>query len=63
MKRLAKFFFLITKKLSFGYPAGGHVEPNEDPKETVRRECLEELGVEADFLIPGPIFFNINVYC
>lgn len=33
-------------------PAGGHVEPDEHPRETVRRELLEELGVD---LPPGAI--------
>jgi 8-oxo-dGTP diphosphatase len=33
-------------------PAGGHVEPGEDPAETARREAREELDVEATFL-PG----------
>ncbi|MFJ3549911.1 NUDIX domain-containing protein [Streptomyces sp. NPDC090114] len=28
-------------------PSGGHVEPAEDPWHTVRRECLEELRIEA----------------
>jgi len=31
-------------------PAGGHVDPNEDPAETVRRECEEELSIPAEFL-------------
>lgn len=30
-------------------PTGGHVEPGEDPTDTVRREVVEELGVEAEF--------------
>jgi 8-oxo-dGTP diphosphatase len=30
-------------------PTGGHVELNEDPIETVKREMLEELGVPARF--------------
>jgi 8-oxo-dGTP diphosphatase len=30
-------------------PSGGHVDPDEDPAETVRRECLEELGLHAVF--------------
>jgi 8-oxo-dGTP pyrophosphatase MutT (NUDIX family) len=28
-------------------PAGGHVEPDEDPWETVVRECREELHIDA----------------
>lgn len=31
-------------------PSGGHVDPNEDPAETARRECKEELGIQAAFL-------------
>ncbi|WP_446665815.1 NUDIX hydrolase [Flexivirga sp. B27] len=30
-------------------PTGGHVEPGEDPVDTVRREVVEELGIEATF--------------
>lgn len=33
-------------------PAGGHVDPGEDPAETALREAGEELGVAASFL-PG----------
>src|SRR5215471_11862063 len=33
-------------------PAGGHVEPGEDPAETALREAREELGIAASFL-PG----------
>jgi 8-oxo-dGTP diphosphatase len=42
-------------------PAGGHVEPDEDPRVTVARELQEELGVTAD-LVPGlgsnPLFIT-----
>ncbi len=44
-------------------PSGGHVEPGEDPAETVRRECLEELAVEARFhprLGAKPLFITIT---
>ena len=30
-------------------PPGGHVEEGEDPRDTVRREALEELGTPASF--------------
>ncbi|WP_198950688.1 NUDIX hydrolase [Kineosporia sp. A_224] len=39
-------------------PAGGHVEPGEDPAGTVRREAREELGLEADLLLPGPVLLT-----
>lgn len=44
-------------------PSGGHVEPGEDPAETVRRECLEELAIEARFhpaLGPRPLFISVT---
>jgi 8-oxo-dGTP pyrophosphatase MutT (NUDIX family) len=31
-------------------PAGGHVEPGEDPAHTAIREASEELGIDASFL-------------
>lgn len=37
---------------SLWLPAGGHVEPDEDPRDTVTRELAEELGVKAA-LVPG----------
>lgn len=37
------------RKSGLWLPSGGHVEPGEDPVQTVRRECVEELGVEAKF--------------
>lgn len=36
-------------------PAGGHVDTDEDPAETVRRECIEELGLPATFVDNQPI--------
>ncbi len=43
-------------KAQLWLPAGGHVEPGENPKTTVERESLEELNTEAVFLHNG-IFF------
>lgn len=42
-------------------PTGGHVEPGEDPSETVRREAAEELGIEPvllDGLTSNPLFIT-----
>ncbi|HET6747278.1 MAG TPA: NUDIX domain-containing protein [Candidatus Saccharimonadales bacterium] len=41
-------------------PAGGHVDPDEDPVETVRRECDEELGIPAVFLHKKPQFITVT---
>ncbi len=48
------------KKANLWLPAGGHVEPNEHPKETVSREIQEELGVRADFLLETPLFLTVT---
>ena len=42
-------------------PTGGHVEINEDPKEAARRECMEELGIEAEFWVDDPIFLTSTI--
>ena len=34
---------------------GGHVEPGELPHQAVRRECLEEVGVEIHDPLPIPL--------
>ena len=39
-------------------PTGGHVEPGEHPRETVLRECAEELSVQAEFLIDAPVLVS-----
>lgn len=43
-------------------PPGGHVEPDEHPAETARRETREELGVEPVFLeqSPQPSFLTVT---
>ncbi len=48
------------KKSGLWLPAGGHVELNEHPKETVQREILEELGIRADFLSEDPLFLTVT---
>lgn len=54
-KHLVSYFVLIDdghillvdhKNAQRWLPTGGHVEPDEDPRETVVRELREELGLE-----------------
>lgn len=49
------------KKACLWLPSGGHVEVNEHPMETVKRECMEELGIQADFWSPTPLFLTSTV--
>lgn len=48
------------KKAELWLPAGGHVDPGEDPRETVIREAGEELGIVADFLFEEPLFLTMT---
>lgn len=43
-------------------PPGGHVEPDEQPAETVRREIREELGIEPIFAAQSetPTFLTVT---
>ncbi|MGW6144798.1 NUDIX domain-containing protein [Streptomyces sp. NPDC055140] len=42
-----QLLLVAHRKAGLWLPAGGHVEPGEDPWATVVRECREELGIEA----------------
>lgn len=53
-----KILLTAHKKSCLWLPPGGHVELNEDPQETVRRECLEELGCPAEFWCTEPLFLT-----
>lgn len=45
---------LEHRKLSWWLPPGGHIEDNEDPVQAVRREVLEEVGLEVDIVTNQP---------
>lgn len=53
-----KVLLVDHKKAMLWLPSGGHIELDEDPESTVKRECLEELGIEADFWTTEPIFLT-----
>jgi 8-oxo-dGTP diphosphatase len=44
-------------------PPGGHVDPDEHPAEAARRECREELGIDAPISGDGvaPAFVTVTV--
>ncbi len=53
---------LLGKHKSAGLwlPSGGHVEPDEYPVDTVKRECQEELNFEPIFLSFKPFFITMS---
>lgn len=57
-------FMLIDHKLAQAWlPPGGHVEMNEDPKQTVIREAQEELLLDAQFTSAFgdvPVFITVT---
>lgn len=66
-KHLVSYFVVVDgmhillvdhKNANLWLPTGGHVEPNEHPRDSVIREAREELGINADFLISHPIFLT-----
>lgn len=55
-----KVLLVDHRKAELWLPAGGHVEVNEHPRETVKREVSEELSIEADFLLDAPFFLTVT---
>ncbi len=39
-------------------PTGGHVEPNEHPRDTALREAFEELSIQGKFMQKEPLFIT-----
>ena len=46
-------------KAELWLPPGGHVEPNEHPLETAKRELKEELAIELPLLQLTPLFLTV----
>ena len=60
-EEVRKILLVDHKKAQLWVPAGGHVDEGEHPQETARRECFEELGIEAEFWHPQPVFLTSTV--
>jgi 8-oxo-dGTP pyrophosphatase MutT (NUDIX family) len=61
-----ELLLVAHRKAGLWLPTGGHVEPDEDPWETVVRECREELDVSATpSRISGdkPFFLTVTRTC
>ncbi len=67
LKHLVAYFIVVDRtkmklllvdhiKAQLWLPTGGHVEPHENPRDTVRREIQEELHMEAEFITDEPVF-------
>jgi 8-oxo-dGTP diphosphatase len=56
----SEFLLVDHKKAKLWLPPGGHVEINEHPQETVKREVREELGIEAKFIFEAPLFLTVT---
>lgn len=46
------------KNAQLWLPPGGHVEPGEHPRETVKRELVEELGFVVEYDIAAPLMLT-----
>jgi 8-oxo-dGTP pyrophosphatase MutT (NUDIX family) len=55
-----KILLVDHRNAGLWLPPGGHVEPEEDPAHTARRELAEELRLEASFLYPDPFFLTVT---
>jgi 8-oxo-dGTP pyrophosphatase MutT (NUDIX family) len=57
-RKAHKVLLVDHKQAGLWLPTGGHVEIDEDPKETVLRECKEELNYQAEFYFEHPLFLT-----
>ncbi len=53
-----KILLMNHKKAQLWLPAGGHIEENEHPRDTAKRECLEELNIDPEFWRDEPVFLT-----
>ena len=53
-----KLLLVDHKKAELWLPTGGHIEPNEHPRDAADRELKEELGVALPLWRPTPLFIT-----
>lgn len=55
-----KILLVHHRKSELWLPPGGHVDVDEHPKVTAKRELKEELFVDLPFLIDEPLFLTVT---
>lgn len=55
-----KLLLVDHKNAGLWLPSGGHVEVDEHPRATAARELQEELGLDAHFVWPDPLFLTVT---
>lgn len=56
----SKLLLVDHRNSGLWLPAGGHVEPDEHPCATVEREAREELDIDAELILPEPVFITVT---
>lgn len=59
-QKAKKVLMINHIKSGLWLPPGGHIEKNEDPIETVKREMQEELYTQAHFITSNPFFITVT---
>ena len=62
-EKAGKLMLIDHLKAQAWLPTGGHVDPDEDPRETVTREAREELDIAANFSTQhgaDPLFVTVT---
>jgi hypothetical protein len=62
-KNASKILLVNHKNAMKWLPAGGHVDVDEHPFDAARRECMEELNLDADFWYEAPLFLMQTLTC
>ena len=56
-----KLLLVDHKDAMLWLPTGGHVNIDEHPRDAAKRECMEELGISAEFWRAEPLLLTTTV--